>query len=72
MTHSKFTCHDVAVISCPCTLGAGGLLDGVLHIVVHLHGILDTHRKAEYDMMFNKRMGGTMFDQVVGRRAGDV
>ncbi len=45
MTHSELALHEGALISCHCfcALGAGGLLDGVLYVVIHRHGHLDTH-----------------------------
>lgn len=35
---SKLALHQWALLSCICIGGAGGLLDGVLHDIIHLHG----------------------------------
>lgn len=42
LTHSELALHGRAVLSCHSlsALWADGLLDGVVHVVVHRHGIL--------------------------------
>lgn len=47
LTHGEFTLHGGAPVSGqgPAALQAHGLLDGVVHVVVHDHGHLDGHTR---------------------------